>query len=31
MEARAERYDGRFALRAGAPRGAVMEWQVSRH
>ncbi len=31
MEARAERYDGRFELRAGAPRGSVMEWQVSRH
>jgi signal transduction histidine kinase len=31
MEARAGRYDGRFDLRAGLPRGAVMEWQVPRH
>jgi signal transduction histidine kinase len=31
MEARAGRYDGKFELRAGVPRGCVMEWQVSRH
>jgi signal transduction histidine kinase len=28
MEARAERHGGRFQLRAGAPKGSVLEWQV---
>ena len=30
MESRAGRYDGQFELRAGLPRGSVMEWQVPR-
>ena len=28
MEARAERLQGQFALRAGQPTGTVLEWQV---
>jgi signal transduction histidine kinase len=28
MEARAEHHGGRFQLRAGAPKGSVLEWQV---
>jgi signal transduction histidine kinase len=28
LETRAERHGGRFELRAGSPRGAVLEWQV---
>jgi signal transduction histidine kinase len=30
MEARAARVGGRFELRAGAPKGSVLEWQVPR-